>query len=74
MEVEEKYKQGVCSPDARAFGLARVGADTQVVASGTLRSLCSVDFGEPLHAVVLAGATDHIEDEMFAMYAASPAS
>ena len=70
MEVEARYEKGVCGPQTRAFGLARVGATDQMIVSGTVASLCDVDFGEPLHAVVIVGATDHIEEEMIAFYAA----
>ena len=69
MEVEAKHGQNVCGPSTRAFGLARVGASDQLILSGTLQSLCEVDFGAPLHAVVIVGATDHIEEEMIAFYA-----
>ncbi len=72
MEVEEKYKKGICGPEARAFGLARVGASTQLIVSGTISSLCRVDFGEPLHAFVLIGHTDHIEDDMIRFYVPGP--
>ena len=69
IEVEAKFKLGICRPESRAFGLARIGADSQKIVSGTLASLCAVDFGDPLHALVLVGTTDEIEEEMITMYA-----
>lgn len=69
MEVEEKRGGGICGPDARAIGLARVGCDDQMIVSGTLGELAAVDFGGPLHSLVLAGATDAVEDEMMALNA-----
>lgn len=68
MEVEEKRQLGVCGPDALAVGVARVGCEDQVIACGTLKELATVDFGKPLHSVVIVGETDHIEEEMLALY------
>ena len=43
--TEAKRGRGVCTPATRAVGVARVGADDQVVVQGTLQELQSVDFG-----------------------------
>lgn len=53
-----------------AIGLARVGQDTQVVLSGTLEQLSKVDFGPPLHSLVLVGPALHdLEAALVAHYA-----
>eukprot|EP00049_Salpingoeca_infusionum_P018766 m.358701 g.358701 ORF g.358701 m.358701 type:complete len:289 (+) comp18239_c0_seq1:95-961(+) len=68
MEVEEKRGDGICTPDSKAVGVARVGCVDQVVVSGTLAELADVDFGPPLHSVVLVGEVDEVEQEMLDMY------
>jgi diphthine synthase len=55
VEVEEKRMEGVCAPGRLAVGMARVGAEDQAVAVGTLAELAEYDLGEPLHSVVLLG-------------------
>lgn len=60
----------VCPPSALAIGLARVGqgAEQRIVA-GTLAELQDVDFGPPLHSLVLVGGAMHdLEAAMFEHY------
>ena len=69
LEVEEKHKKGgkqttvvvsvVCGPDALAVGLARVGQEDQFICFGTLKELREVDFGKPLHSLILCGPELH---------------
>ena len=56
----------VCGPATRGIGLARVGQDTAVILSGTLAELARVDFGPPLHSLVLVGPALHdLEKDLF---------
>lgn len=76
LEVEEKKGKGsrllipfthqlVCTPDSLAVGLARVGQDDQFICFGTLRELREVDFGAPLHSLILCSPDLHeLELEM----------
>eukprot|EP00041_Stephanoeca_diplocostata_P015093 m.286056 g.286056 ORF g.286056 m.286056 type:complete len:284 (-) comp19920_c0_seq9:2763-3614(-) len=68
LEVEEEMKGGACTPDALAVGVARVGHKSQQVVYGTLAELQTVDFGAPLHSLVLVGETDLVEQEMLDAY------
>ncbi|EDQ86874.1 uncharacterized protein MONBRDRAFT_33663 [Monosiga brevicollis MX1] len=68
LEVEEKYGEGVCGPDSLAVGVARVGCTDQRIVFGTLSELVTVDFGPPLHSLVVIGETDEIEREVLDMY------
>jgi hypothetical protein len=58
-------RSAVCRPDALAIGLARVGQETQRIYSGTLQQLARIDFGGPLHSLVLVGAMHDLEAAMF---------
>lgn len=59
LEIEEDKKEGVYHEDSLAIGCARVGADDQKFACGTLRELSDVDLGAPLHSLVLLGKRAH---------------
>lgn len=59
LEIEADKQESICSEDSLAIGCARVGADDQNFACGTLKELCDVDVGPPLHSVVLIGKRAH---------------
>ncbi|KAK2810075.1 diphthine synthase [Emmonsiellopsis sp. PD_5] len=59
LEIEEERKEGVYSPSSLAIGAARVGAADQKLVAGTLKELCDVDMGKPLHSLVLLGRKTH---------------
>ncbi len=52
---EEDQKEGAYSRHSVVVGLARVGRDDQLIVSGTLEELVHVDFGGPLHSLILCG-------------------
>ncbi|KAJ3165927.1 diphthine synthase [Geranomyces variabilis] len=52
-----------------AVGLARVGCYDQKVVAGTLAELEKVDFGGPLHSLVLAGRMHFLEAEVVRAFA-----
>lgn len=60
------------------MGLARVGAEDQRIAAGTLRQMSAVDLGGPLHSLIITGGSLHpLETEMLSLFPvpeASPAS
>ncbi|KAG1226999.1 hypothetical protein G6F67_008709 [Rhizopus microsporus] len=73
LEIEEKRGEGVCKPDALAIGCARIGTETQKIVAGTLEELIDVDFGGPLHSLVLVGKRMHeMEAEFVKEYACNP--
>ena len=43
-------------------------ADDQQIVAGTMRQLVDVDFGAPLHCLVIAGQVHVTEEEMIACY------
>jgi len=59
LEIEEEQRLGVCTTNTLAVGLARVGADDEKIVAGTLEELQSVDFGNPLHSLILVGENIH---------------
>ena len=82
LEIEETGKEGskfflitsslileVCTPNTVVVGLARVGSDTQKIVAGTLEELVDVDFGAPLHSLVIPGKMHFLEAELLKTYA-----
>jgi diphthine methyl ester synthase len=59
LETEEEQGSDVCTKDTLAVGLARVGADDEKIVAGTLEELKDVDFGGPLHSLILVGKHIH---------------
>jgi hypothetical protein len=63
----------VCGPESLAIGLARVGQDSQRIIAGSLAELAAVDFGPPLHSLVLVGSSLHdLERAMFEHFRPAP--
>ncbi|KAF7457761.1 putative diphthine synthase [Cryptosporidium felis] len=68
-KVEKKLKGNVISSNSKAFGVARIGSDDQVIVSGTLEELAKYDFGKPLHSLVVCHPALHtIEERFFELY------
>ncbi|KAH9600979.1 Tetrapyrrole methylase [Trypanosoma melophagium] len=65
LEVERNKKGGAVAEDGStmAVGVARVGTNTQKIVAGTMRELREVDFGEPLHSLIIAGDIHTCEAE-----------
>lgn len=49
-------------------GFARVGSEDQMIVAGTMRQLQTIDFGTPLHCLVIVGQTHPVEEEMLDFY------
>ncbi|XP_010779355.1 diphthine methyl ester synthase, partial [Notothenia coriiceps] len=60
---EEGGELGV-TEDTVCVGVARLGADDQLIRTGTLRQLVSCDLGEPLHSLVVTGHLHPLEVDM----------
>lgn len=70
--VESRRQEGACPPEAMCVGLARLGTDQQLIVSGTLEELREVEFGPPLHSLIIAGHTHVMEDEMLRSFRCTP--
>lgn len=46
------------------MGVARLGADDQLIRAATLRQLVSCDLGGPLHSLVVSGRLHPLEVDM----------
>jgi diphthine methyl ester synthase len=59
LEIEAEEGLRVCTSDTLAVGMARVGADDEKIVAGSLAELKEVDFGGPLHSLILVGKNIH---------------
>jgi diphthine synthase len=65
-KCENEQLRGIINENSLCYGVARVGADDQVIISGTIKNVLTKDFGKPLHSVVICAKTLHsIEKEVF---------
>ena len=62
-EVEADKKEGAFDSTTTFIGVARVGSSTQQVAAGTAEELLNVDFGAPLHSLIVAGDIHECEEQ-----------
>ena len=54
LDCERIRGQGVIKPDkTKCIGLARVGREDQLIVAGTINEMLEVDFGAPLHSMVI---------------------
>jgi len=73
IETEETRAEGVYTADSLAVGVARIGAEDQQIVAGTLRELCEVDMGKPLHSLILLGKRVHdLEKDYIREWAVDP--
>lgn len=63
LEVEANKGGGILTEDTRVVAIARVGMENQVIATGTIKELLPLDFGPPLHSLVVVGETHFLEEE-----------
>ncbi|GJP31169.1 hypothetical protein CLOM_g9637 [Closterium sp. NIES-68] len=59
--VEGRRQQKAYTADSMCVGAARLGADSQRLVFGSMQQLRDVDFGAPLHSLVLCGALHDLE-------------
>lgn len=56
------------SEGTACVGFARLGSEDQMVVAGPMKQLLEVDFGQPLHCLVIIGNTHPVEEEMLEFY------
>jgi diphthine synthase len=68
LEVEGKRQEEAYTKDTLCVGMARLGQKDQRIVAGTMKELIEVDFGAPLHCLVIAGDVHCLEEEMLAQF------
>jgi len=68
LEVEEARGGSAYGRDTLCIGVARLGSDDQKIVAGPMEKLLDVDFGPPLHCLIIVGETHPLEEEMLEFY------
>ncbi|CAN1819024.1 Probable diphthine methyl ester synthase [Linum perenne] len=68
LEVVQNREGSAYDEDTDCVGFARIGSEDQKIVAGTMKQLLSVDFGAPLHCLVITGQTHPLEEEMLRIY------
>ncbi len=68
LEIENDKKQNVFTENTIIVGCARLGAPDQKIVSGTVKELLSIDFGKPLHCLIVTGNLHFIEEQALEYY------
>ncbi|KAI5656161.1 hypothetical protein M9H77_24954 [Catharanthus roseus] len=68
LEVERTRGENAFSEETACVGFARLGSEDQMVVAGPMKQLLEVDFGPPLHCLVIVGNTHPVEEEMLEFY------
>lgn len=61
-------RRTVFTPTTLCVGVARIGNATQCIVAGNAAALRDVDFGGPLHSLVVVGETHELERDYLAQY------
>ena len=71
LAVERDRKERVYDENTRAIAIARVGQDDERFITCSLKEMCSLNCGKPLHSLILVGAKTHeLEEKMLKFYEA----
>lgn len=68
LETEKKHGKGAYNEDTLVVGMARIGQDTQKIVSGSMKELLTIDFGGPLHSLVIPSEMHFLERAMLDHY------
>ena len=71
MEVEDVRGEKVYGPDSMCVAVARMGQEDELIKTCTLKEMCNIDMGGPLHSMVLVGETHPLENDMIEMHRAA---
>eukprot|EP00252_Welwitschia_mirabilis_P028011 TRINITY_DN9911_c0_g1_i1.p1 TRINITY_DN9911_c0_g1~~TRINITY_DN9911_c0_g1_i1.p1 ORF type:complete len:162 (+),score=27.98 TRINITY_DN9911_c0_g1_i1:134-619(+) len=74
LEVEQIKAESVYTEDTTCVGCARLGCETEQIVAGSMKELLAIDFGLPLHCLIIVGKTHPIEAEMLNFYSCSKTS
>lgn len=64
LDVEDKTKELVFTKTTRCIGCARLGTNDYMIRYGTAKELSKIDFGAPLHCLIVPGDLHFIEEEI----------
>src|SRR3989304_8817105 len=72
LEIEQKRKKRVVTPNTLAIGVARVGSDAPTLKADFIKNLLNYDFGEPPQSLIFPGELHFMEAEALIAFAGAP--
>ena len=69
LDIEALRAENAYSENSIAVGMARIGTDSQKIVCGTMLELLHVDFGAPLHSLVITGKMHFLERDALSEFA-----
>jgi len=72
LEIEQKRKKRVVTPNTLAVGVARVGSDVPTLKADSTKNLLRYDFGSPPHSLIFPGRMHFMESEALVALAGAP--
>jgi diphthine synthase len=72
LEVEQKNKKGVITPDTAVVGIARAGSDDPTLKADFVKNLVNYDFGKPPYSLIFPGDLHFMETESLIALAGAP--
>ena len=61
--VEEKRQELVFTQNTKCLAIARLGSDDCIIKYGKVKDLMKVDFGKPLHCLIIPGKLHFMEED-----------
>jgi diphthine synthase len=68
MDMEKRVGRGVITKDTVVGVVARAGSDDSVVVAGPVEKLIVMEFGPPLHSIVVPGKLHFMEEEALKVF------
>jgi diphthine synthase len=73
LEIEQKRKKRIVTPNTLAVGVARVGSNVPTLKADFIKNLLKYDFGDPPHSLIFLGQIHFVESEALIAFAGAPA-
>jgi diphthine synthase len=72
LEIEQKRKKCIVTPNTFAVGVARVGSNVPTLKADYIKKLLDYDFGGPPHSLIFLGQIHFMEAEALIAFAGAP--
>jgi len=72
LEIEQKRKEEIITPNTIAIGVARAGSNTPTIKADHIKALSKHDFGEPPQSLIFPGELHFMEAEALVTLAGAP--
>ena len=73
LQIEQKRRQNLVTPDTVAVGVARAGSSAPTLKAGFVEELVKFDFGDPPQSLIFPGDMHFMEAEALVSLAGAPA-